>query len=169
MDDLYWETTQSPIGTLVLLGSEAEIARIAWDCEDPQALAESQTALLGSKRAVQGWSPALLDARNQLEAWFRGGITKFSITLAPDPRVGDAFANRVLAATAAIPYGETRTYAEVAAAAGQPAGARAAGNALGANTIPVVVPCHRVVAANGLGGFGGGPERKQRLLDIESQ
>lgn len=86
----------------------------------------------------------------------------------PDPRAEDTFSSRVLAATAKIPKGKTLTYAEVAAAAGEPKGARAAGNALGSNPIPIVVPCHRVVAANGLGGFGGGSERKKILLAIEA-
>lgn len=88
--------------------------------------------------------------------------------MAPDPRSEDTFSGRVLAATAQIPRGQTVTYGEVAAAAGEPNGARAAGNALGSNPIPIVVPCHRVVAANGLGGFGGGPERKEILLAVES-
>jgi len=168
MDNLYWETTQSPIGTLVLVGTNAQIARIAWDCDDPQALADSQITLLGAVRALQGWSPALIEARQQLDAWFSGGIKDFNLSLNPDPRSGDSFSSRVLAATARIPRGETLTYAEVAAAAGQPSGARAAGNALGANPIPIVVPCHRVVAANGLGGFAGGPLRKQQLLEVEA-
>ena len=70
--------------------------------------------------------------------------------------------------TDSIPRGETMTYGEVAREAGNRRGARAAGNALGANTIPIIVPCHRVVAANGIGGFGGGTARKRILLGVEA-
>jgi methylated-DNA-[protein]-cysteine S-methyltransferase len=74
----------------------------------------------------------------------------------------------VLAATAAIPYGETSTYAAVATAAGSPRGSRAAGNALGSNPLPIIIPCHRVLASGGgLGGYTGGLERKRTLLEIE--
>ncbi len=80
-----------------------------------------------------------------------------------------AFAQRVLAAAQAIPYGATRTYREVAAAAGSPRGFRAAGNALGDNPLPIVLPCHRVLpSAGGLGGYAGGAERKRVLLAIEA-
>jgi methylated-DNA-[protein]-cysteine S-methyltransferase len=78
------------------------------------------------------------------------------------------FGRRVLEATAAIPFGRVSTYREIAAVAGSPNGSRAAGNALGANPIPIVVPCHRVLrTGGGLGGYTGGIERKARLLQIE--
>jgi methylated-DNA-[protein]-cysteine S-methyltransferase len=78
------------------------------------------------------------------------------------------FARRVLRATSQIPYGGVLSYAEVAADAGSPRGFRAAGNALGANPIPIVVPCHRVLRSGGaLGGYGGGLERKRFLLQLE--
>jgi methylated-DNA-[protein]-cysteine S-methyltransferase len=74
----------------------------------------------------------------------------------------------VLGATYDIPYGGVLSYAEVAAEAGSPRGSRAAGNALGSNPIPIVVPCHRVLRSGGdLGGYGGGPERKRYLLELE--
>ncbi len=79
-----------------------------------------------------------------------------------------AFGRRVLEATAAIPFGETSTYGEIAARAGNPKAARATGNALGHNPIPIVVPCHRVLAAGGrLGGYTGGTDRKELLLRVE--
>jgi methylated-DNA-[protein]-cysteine S-methyltransferase len=79
-----------------------------------------------------------------------------------------AFGRRVLSAAEAIPYGSVSTYAAVAARAGSPRGARAAGNALGANPLPIVLPCHRVLRAGGnLGGYTGGPDRKRTLLAIE--
>lgn len=168
MPVLNWETIESPIGTLVLFGTKAGIARISWDCDDPQGAADADLGRVGAKSAERGWNALLEEARDQLKAWFDGDRKEFDLPLSPDPRSGNAFSARVLAETAAIPRGQTLTYGEVAAAAGNPAGARAAGNALGANTIPVIVPCHRVVAANGLGGFGGGSERKLTLLAIEA-
>jgi methylated-DNA-[protein]-cysteine S-methyltransferase len=80
----------------------------------------------------------------------------------------EGFGRRVLRATARIPYGEALTYRDVAARAGNPAAVRAAGNALGANPVPIVVPCHRVLrTGGGLGGYGGGTERKRFLLELE--
>ncbi len=78
------------------------------------------------------------------------------------------FSTKVLEATLRIPYGSVSTYSEVAAVAGSPRGARAAGNALGANPLPIVVPCHRVLhSGGGIGGYGGGLERKRALLALE--
>lgn len=168
MPPLYWESTESPIGTLVIFATDAGIARIAWDCTDPQAVAERDLARVGADSAERGWALHSTSAREQLEAWFRGDLAEFDLRLAPDPRSGESFSSRVLAATASIPRGQTLTYGAVAVAAGSPNGSRAAGNALGSNPIPVVVPCHRVVAANGLGGFGGGSERKKLLLAVEA-
>ena len=83
-------------------------------------------------------------------------------------RLMTQFTRRVLTATAEIPYGSVSTYREVAAAAGSPRGFRAAGNALGSNPLPIVIPCHRVLhSGGGLGGYTGGLERKQALLGIE--
>ena len=85
-----------------------------------------------------------------------------------DWRLTHGFGRRVLRATARIPYGAVSSYKQVAAAAGSPRGSRAAGNALGANPIPIVVPCHRVLhSGGGLGGYTGGLERKRLLLDVE--
>ncbi len=82
---------------------------------------------------------------------------------------GTAFDHRVWDAVAAIPYGETVTYGEIARAIGSPNGARAVGTANGRNPIPIIIPCHRVVAAGGkLGGYGGGLPLKRRLLDLET-
>jgi len=164
---LHWETIESPIGRLAILATEAGIARIAWDCDDPARLAASELERVGASETKQGWNGPLKALKGQIEAWFVGDVAAFDLPLHPDPTVGTGFSARVLAATKAIPRGTTLTYAEIAAHAGNPKGARAAGNALGANPIPVVLPCHRVVAANGLGGFGGGSERKRILLAVE--
>ena len=106
-------------------------------------------------------------ARRELDEYFQGRRQRFELAL--DRRLLSAFAGRVLAATAEIPYGATASYRDVAGAAGSPRGSRAAGNALGSNPLPIVLPCHRVVHADGgLGGYTGGVERKRALLAIES-
>ncbi len=104
--------------------------------------------------------------RRELDEYFAGRRREFELAL--DWALIGPFARRVLQATAAIPYGGVLSYAEVAAEAGSPRGSRAAGNALGANPIPIVIPCHRVLRSGGaLGGYGGGLERKRWLLELE--
>lgn len=105
-------------------------------------------------------------AVREIDEYLEGERRRFTVPLdlsgVPD------FTRRVLDATGEIPYGEVRTYAEVAAAAGSPRGARAAGNALGSNPIPIVIPCHRIVRTSGaLGGYTGGLPTKRRLLELE--
>ena len=102
----------------------------------------------------------------QLGEYFAGTRRDFDLTL--DWALVSGFARAVLKATAAIPYGQTRSYAEIAAVAGSPRAFRAAGNALGSNPLAIVVPCHRVVASGGgIGGYGGGLDRKRLLLELE--
>jgi methylated-DNA-[protein]-cysteine S-methyltransferase len=112
-------------------------------------------------------APARLDSiRRQLDEYFEGRRTRFEVPL--DWRLSHGFGRRVLRHTARIPYGDVSTYKEVAAAAGSPRAFRAAGNALGGNPIPIVVPCHRVLhTGGGLGGYGGGLDRKEFLLELE--
>ena len=168
MATLNWDSFESPLGTLVIFSTTQGISRITWDCDDPELVAELWLRRLDADSAARGASDLIEQAKKQLAAWFDGEIDQFDLPLQPDPRVGDSFSSKVLAETARIPRGETRTYGEIAAAAGNPNGARAAGNALAANTIPIVVPCHRVVAASGLGGFSGGGKRKRILLELET-
>jgi methylated-DNA-[protein]-cysteine S-methyltransferase len=104
--------------------------------------------------------------RLELDEYFEGRRTKFDLPI--DWRLTSGFGRRVLKRTAEIPYGEVSTYSDVAAAAGSPRAYRAAGNALGSNPIPIVVPCHRVLhRGGGLGGYGGGLDRKEFLLHLE--
>ena len=118
-----------------------------------------------SPRIVE--APAQLDPiRRELDEYFDGRRHEFELPL--DWTLVGPFGRRVLGATAEIPYGGVLTYTEVATEAGSPRGSRAAGNALGANPIPIVVPCHRVLRSGGaLGGYGGGLQRKQFLLELE--
>ena len=104
-------------------------------------------------------------AADQLDAYFAGTLTTFDLPLAPR---GSDFQQRVWAALREIPYGETESYGELAERIGSPGGARAVGLANGKNPIGIVIPCHRVVGANGaLTGYGGGLDRKKQLLDLE--
>ena len=118
-----------------------------------------------SPRIVEARAP-LDEVRRELEEYFEGRRRAFDAAL--DWTLVAPFARRVLRATSQIPYGGVLSYADVAADAGSPRGFRAAGNALGANPIPIVVPCHRVLRSGGaLGGYGGGLERKRFLLELE--
>jgi len=118
-------------------------------------------------------SPRVLDAawrldepRRELDEYFAGRRRRFDLPL--DWRLSRGFARRVLEATANIPYGATATYKQVAGEAGSPLAFRAAGNALGSNPIPIVVPCHRILhSGGGLGGYTGGVEKKRLLLTVE--
>ncbi len=103
-------------------------------------------------------------AEAQITAYSEGRLTSFDLQL--DLRV-TPFQQRALAEVVRIPYGRVATYGEIATALGQPTAARAVGNANANNPLPLVIPCHRVVAQNGLGGYAGGLELKQRLLDLE--
>jgi methylated-DNA-[protein]-cysteine S-methyltransferase len=106
------------------------------------------------------------EASRQLAAWFAGERTQFNLPLRPR---GTPFQLAVWEALREIPYGETRSYAQIAAALGAPQAVRAVGAANGANPVAIVVPCHRVIGASGkLVGYGGGLELKKSLLDLES-
>ncbi len=109
--------------------------------------------------------PQLAEAARQLRAYFAGELREFRLAL--DLR-GSDFQKRVWRELSAIPYGETRSYGEIAAAIGAPRAVRAVGAANGANPVPIVVPCHRVIGAGGkLTGYGGGLPLKRRLLELE--
>lgn len=115
----------------------------------------------------EGEHPLIERARMQLDEYFAGRRRRFDLPLAPH---GTAFQRRVWQALAAIPYGETRSYAQLAATIGAPSATRAVGAANGRNPLPIVVPCHRVIGADGtLTGFGGGLPTKQFLLHLEAR
>jgi methylated-DNA-[protein]-cysteine S-methyltransferase len=121
--------------------------------------------MFGGEIAVSA-DPLLIQAADQLRAYFAGELREFDIPLAPS---GTAFEHHVWSAVSAIPYGATATYSEIATAVGRPSACRAVGAANGRNPLPVIVPCHRIVgAAGGLTGYGGGLDRKRSLLDLEA-
>jgi methylated-DNA-[protein]-cysteine S-methyltransferase len=110
-------------------------------------------------------NPLLIEAARQLRAYFAGQLREFQLPLDIE---GTEFQKRVWREVAAIPYGDTRSYLQIATALGSPGAVRAVGAANGANPVPIVVPCHRVVGAGGkLVGYGGGLALKRRLLEME--
>ena len=110
-------------------------------------------------------NPLLMEAARQLQAYFAGRLREFQLPLDVE---GTGFQKRVWGQVAAIPYGETRSYLQIAQAVGSPGAVRAVGAANGANPVPIVVPCHRVIGAKGkLVGYGGGLPLKKRLLELE--
>jgi len=110
-------------------------------------------------------NPLLMEAASQLRAYFAGQLHEFQLPLDVD---GTGFQKRVWGQVAAIPYGETRSYLQISTALGSPGAVRAVGAANGANPVPIVVPCHRVIGAHGkLVGYGGGLAMKKRLLELE--
>ncbi len=162
--DVGFAQLDSPLGKLNVAVTKRGLVRLAYP-EEPLETVLERLAAQVSPRIVE--TPAQLDpVRRELEEYFAGNRREFGLAL--DWRLMSPFARRVLKMTAAIPYGAHLSYAEVAAEAGSPRGARAAGNALGANPIPIVIPCHRVLhSGGGLGGYGGGLPRKRFLLELE--
>jgi len=152
--DVAYAKLDSRVGTLLLAATPVGLVRIAYldDGQEDSVLAEIAARV----------SPRVLSAPHKLDRPRR------AFELALDRQLISSFGRRVLEATAAIPYGSVSTYQEVAAVAGSPRGSRAAGNALGANPLPIVLPCHRVLRSGGaLGGYTGGLDRKRTLLAIE--
>jgi methylated-DNA-[protein]-cysteine S-methyltransferase len=139
----------SPLGDLTISAEDGAIVAIDW------GWGRDQDA-----------TPLLVEARRQLQAYFDGRLSQFDLPLAP---VGSAYRRRVWAALCEIPPGQTRTYAQIARVAG--GAARSVGQANGANPIPVVIPCHRVVAAGGIGGYSAadGLTTKRYLLQLEAR
>jgi len=162
--DVSYASAESPFGTLLLATTRRGLVRLAFPEESLDGMLEALARRI-SPRIVEARAP-LDEVRRELEQYFEGSRRGFDVAI--DWTLVAPFARRVLRATSQIPYGGVLSYAEVAADAGSPRGFRAAGNALGANPIPIVVPCHRVLRSGGaLGGYGGGLERKRFLLELE--
>ncbi len=165
--DVAYASVDSPLGPLTVASTPAGLVRVAYAGYRPEEEVIEDLARRISPRVLE--APARLDpVRRELDEYFEGRRTDFDVPI--DWSLTRGFTRRVLSATARIPYGELGTYASVAGAAGSPRAVRAAGNALGANPMPVVVPCHRVVRTGGaLGGYTGGVERKEFLLRLEGR
>jgi methylated-DNA-[protein]-cysteine S-methyltransferase len=164
--DVAYATLDSPVGTLLLAATPRGLVRLAYIDEGEQE--ETVLAALATKLSPRILAaPRRLDQpRRELDQYFTGGRQQFETPL--DWRLTAGFGRRVLQATARIPFGSQSTYMRVAAEAGSPRASRAAGNALGSNPMPIIVPCHRVLhSGGGLGGYTGGLDRKRQLLEIE--
>ena len=162
--DVAYADVASPLGPLVAAVTRRGLVRLSYAHERRDAVLEDLAARL-SPRVLE--APARLDTvRRELDEYFEGRRRDFDLPL--DWALTRGFFRRILRATARIPFGRLSTYRDVAAAAGNDRAVRAAGNALGSNPIPIVVPCHRVVrTGGGLGGYTGGLDRKRFLLRLE--
>ncbi len=163
--DVAYTSVDSPLGPLVLAATPRGLVRVAYTDHSSQDEVLEELAARVSPRVLE--APARLDpVRRELDEYFAGRRTEFD-TPVDWSRLG-GFTRKVLRATARIGFGHTGTYRSVATGAGSPRAVRAAGNALGANPMPVIVPCHRVLRTGGaLGGYTGGIERKEFLLRLE--
>jgi methylated-DNA-[protein]-cysteine S-methyltransferase len=165
LTDVSYAFEPSPVGDLLVAVTPRGLIRVAYNGHEHADDALEELARRVSPRVVEAPS-ALDEVRRELDEYFQGKRASFDIPV--DWRLHDGFSRRVLRATARIPFGKLLTYGQVAAKAGSPRGSRAAGNALGSNRIPIVVPCHRVVRSGGkIGGYTGGIERKEYLLELE--
>jgi methylated-DNA-[protein]-cysteine S-methyltransferase len=164
--DVHYALVDSPIGTLVAAATPHGLATLSYaDQFDGADGVLDWVAAKLSPRMLE--APARLDdVRRELDEYFEGRRHDFDLPI--DWSLASQFGRRILKATAAIPFGQVSTYGKVAAQAGNPKASRAAGRALGANPIPIVVPCHRVIGSSGqLTGYTGGLHRKVALLQIE--
>jgi methylated-DNA-[protein]-cysteine S-methyltransferase len=163
--DVAYTSVDSPLGPLVVAATPRGLVRVSYSEFRGEEEVLEELARRVSPRVLE--APARLDpVRRELHEYFEGRLQGFDVPIDWSHLAG--FTREVLRATARIGFGELSTYAGVAAEAGSPRAVRAAGNALGANPMPVVVPCHRVLrTGGGLGGYTGGLERKEFLLRLE--
>ncbi|QIF00988.1 methylated-DNA--[protein]-cysteine S-methyltransferase [Roseimicrobium sp. ORNL1] len=154
-----YKTMKTPVGELKLVASDRGLAAVLWEDDDPKRV--RLAPLVEDKN-----HPVLLDAERQLTDYFAGKLQKFALKFDP---VGTDFQKEVWSALSTIPFGQTRSYAQIATQVGRPKAVRAVGAANGKNPISIIVPCHRVIGSNGkLTGFAGGLEVKEQLLKLES-
>jgi methylated-DNA-[protein]-cysteine S-methyltransferase len=163
--DVAYRTVDSPVGPLLLAATEQGLVRLAYASEDHDAVLQSLADRISPRmlRAPGRLEPAV----RELEEYFTGNRRRFTVPL--DLRLASGYRREVLRHLTGIGYGQTMTYAAVAAATEHPRAVRAVGSACATNPIPVLVPCHRVLRSDGsLGGYLGGLSVKQSLLDLEA-
>jgi methylated-DNA-[protein]-cysteine S-methyltransferase len=154
MNGLVWGRVESPLGVLHIGVSPVGLARITFPSE-------------AREHGALGASDTIVAVQRELEEYFAGERRQFTLPL--DLGVARGFRLRALEAMGRVPYGETVTYAELAARAGNRRAARAAGHACATNPIPIVLPCHRILGSDGgLHGYGGGLHLKEQLLRLEA-
>ncbi|WP_376788722.1 methylated-DNA--[protein]-cysteine S-methyltransferase [Thermoflexus sp.] len=160
---MHWSMAEgTPLGTLWVVASARGVRRVIFGDEGEWEWARVQAAWPEMERREEGMAAQALA---QILEYLQGKRRAFTVPLDPE---GTLFQQKVWMETARIPYGQTLTYRELACRIGQPGAARAVGRALGANPLPILIPCHRVVAADGrLGGYTGGRHLKRWLLHLE--
>ena len=148
----YWEVYESKIGPLTILCDDEALLRIDFGTVEPKNAVRDRSELIGR-------------TEGQLEEYMAGTRTEFDLPLKPE---GTEFQKKVWNALLLIPYGETKSYKDIAVLIDNPKGCRAVGMANNRNPIPIIIPCHRVIGANGsLIGYGGGLDIKVKLLELE--
>lgn len=156
----FYKTMASPVGLLTLVANDHGLAAVLWENDDPKRVRLSPLH-------EDTKHPVLLEAERQLKDYFAGKREKFELKL---DFTGTDFQKKVWEALLTIPFGETRSYAQIAEQIGNPNAVRAVGAANGKNPISIIAPCHRVIGSNGkLTGFAGGMEAKSFLLKLESK
>ena len=156
----FTKTVASPVGELTLIATDAGLSALLWPNDDPKRVRVGE-------RAAAPEHPILVRAERELRAYFAGERTSFTVPL---DAAGTEFQKKAWAALLTIPYGETRSYGELARQIGNPKASRAVGAANGRNPISIIVPCHRAIASDGaLTGFAGGLETKRHLLALEAR
>ena len=156
----FTKTVASPVGELTLIATDAGLSALLWPNDDPKRVRVGE-------RVAAPEHPILVRAERELRAYFAGERTSFTVPL---DAAGTEFQKKTWAALLTIPYGETRSYGELARQIGNPKASRAVGAANGRNPISIIVPCHRAIASDGaLTGFAGGLETKRHLLALEAR
>lgn len=155
----YYKITTTPVGVLTLIASDRGLAAILWQDDSPRRVRLDPCV-------ENADHPLLLQAEQQLQEYFAGTRQRFDLPL---DFAGTEFQRKVWAALVSIPFGETRSYKQIAEQIGHPSAMRAVGAANGRNPVSIIAPCHRVIGANGkLTGFAGGLDIKAFLLSLES-
>jgi methylated-DNA-[protein]-cysteine S-methyltransferase len=161
--DVAYDVVDTPIGKLLVAATPRGLCRISYD-DEPDRFVQGLARTLGLR--VLRWPKPVDPARRQLDEYFERRRETFDLDV--DLRLAVGFSRRVLDELALVPYGEVTTYGELARRVEHPRAARAVGTVMNRNPIPIVLPCHRVVGANGsLTGYGGGLDRKETLLRLE--
>jgi len=160
MTELFYKEIPSPVGKLKLVANSSALVAVLWERERPNRV-KLNTMTLAPQQ------PILLAAERQLKEYFAGARTEFDLPLQPD---GSEFQKKVWQALREIPFGQTRSYLDLAKAVGSAKAARAVGAANGKNPLSIIVPCHRAIGSDGsLTGFAGGLETKAALLALEAR
>jgi methylated-DNA-[protein]-cysteine S-methyltransferase len=164
--DVAYRVVDSPVGSLLLAATEAGLVRVAFETEGHDAVVDELAAQI-SPRVLR--APARLDpAARELDDYFGRRRRSFDVPL--DLRLAKGFRREVLGTLRTIGYGATMSYGEIAEATGHPRAMRAVGTACAMNPLPIVIPCHRVIRADGTeGNYAGGQERKHTLLTLEGR